>query len=455
MNNDISNIGTGSVVFFKDDMENGAMKWTHSSTLALINGEYPLEYMWGTDLETDVMSGWNSTMSSGILNNNTEFYTFNESFFMEEPVAGNVNKTAVTDTFNLTNHESATLSFWHKYNLTADQNGVFLQVGFKDITQGGINNWDWKYVNPASYTGNLSASETVSDTWANPITNCWNNISDEWEYVEINLLDHVPVAYSDEVRVKFNYTQFGGGSGDGWYVDDVRITASRMENVTIEPNFKDIWQMTNTTSHSGENCWSNVDPLTGDVRGGIDNSLTTMPIDLTNAMDVDFTAYMKFNINEHGGAPPDRFRVEVTKDEGVAWTAINLGVRSAWNVSGTGNDIDDGAADGKAYSGLTDSGDPIADDYWVEANTLTRINANLTSFNGNIIQLRFRMVTSNNVSYQHNNSLNSPYPGFGGFYVDDVEVRSEPLMELLDGRGIGIINSDDNVFYENNVSDCY
>ena len=459
-NNEISNIGTGSVVFFKDNMENGAMKWTHSSTLALINGEEPLEYVFATELDTDVMGEWNSSMSAGGTYINTAAHSFPESFYLEEPVAGNTNKTAVTDTFNLTSHDSATLSFWHKYNLTADKNGVFLQVGYKNTTLGTADDWDWKYISPASYTGNINASEFINDTWGNPITDCWNNISGggtyDWEYVEIDLRANVPDAYSDEVRVKFNYTQFGGGSGDGWYVDDVRITASRLENATIEPNFKDVWQMTNTTSHSGSNCWSNVDPATGNVKPGIDNSLTTVPIDLTNAMDVDFTAYMKFNLNQDAGAPPDGFRVEVTTDGGLTWTAINLGVRAAWNISGTGEDAEDGnATDGKAYSGLTDSGDPVADDYWVEASTLSRINANLSSFCGNIIQMRFRMVTSNNISYQHNNSLNSPYPGFGGFYLDDVEVRGRPIIEMLDGRGIGLLNSDDNKFYENSITNCY
>jgi len=180
---------------------------------------------------------------------NTTAHSVPESFYFDEPVAGNTNTPAVTDTFNLTDHGSATLSFWHKYNLTADQNGVFLQVGYKDITQGAVDDWDWKYISPANYTGNISTSEFVNDTWGNPITDCWNNISGggtyDWEHVEIDLRANVPAAYSDEVRVKFNYTQFGGGSGDGWYVDDVRITASRLENVTIEPNFKDIWQMTN------------------------------------------------------------------------------------------------------------------------------------------------------------------------------------------------------------------
>ncbi len=49
----------------------------------------------------------------------------------------------------------------------------------------------------------------------------------------IDLLDYVPIAFRDEVRIKFNYTQLGGGIGVGWYIDDVRLVVSRDENATI------------------------------------------------------------------------------------------------------------------------------------------------------------------------------------------------------------------------------
>jgi len=457
IDNQISSISAGSVKYFKDDIENGAGMWTHSSTLASINGESPLEYYFATDLDTDVVSDWNATSSVGITNTNTTYHSYNESFFLEEPVAGNSNKSAVTDSMNFTYHDSAILSFWHKYNLTVNESGAFLQIGYN---QSGI--WKWKYAIPANpYTGNLKPSEIVLDSFGTRIFWCWNGISGgggyTWDYASLNIFNYVPSSYRDEVRVKFNYTQFGGvGSGDGWYLDDVKLTASRLENANIESECKDVWQITNTTSHSGNNCWSNLDPATGFLRSGIDNSLTTVPIDLTSVINANLTAYLRFNINEDNGAPPDGFRVEVSNDNGITWQAINMGVRAGWNVSGTGNDAEDGnATDGRAYSGLTDSGDALADDYWVEASTLSRINADLTSFAGNVIQIRFRVVTSNNVSYEHNNNNNCPDPGFGGFYLDDVEVRGIPLFELLDGRGIGITNSDDNQIYENNVSNCY
>ena len=196
-----------------------------------------------------------------------------------------------------------------------------------------------------------------------------------------------------------------------------------------DSNTQDIWNYTNADSHSGNWSWSNVDPDTGLVKPGIDNYLMTTPIDLTNARNAYISAYVKFNFNYQSGAPPDGFRIEITRDNGVSWEAVNLGVRSGWNVSGTGNDAeDDYPTDGKAYSGLCDSGDPVADSYWVELGTLTRVSIDLSSFSGNAIQIRFRMATNGHALYEHSNNANQADPGFGGFWVDDVIVYGETIL---------------------------
>jgi hypothetical protein len=183
-------------------------------------------------------------------------------------------------------------------------------------------------------------------------------------------------------------------------------------------------------AHSGTKCWNNIDPVTGDIKPGIDNYLMTAPIDLTNARNAYLSAYFRFNFNQQSAAPPDGFRVEVTTDGGLTWIAINLGVRSAWGVSGTGPDIEDTIIDGRSYTGITDTGNAAADNYWVSAGTLNRLNIDLSAWSGNQIYIRFRMVSNNlpGYVYSHNNNAFSGDPGFGGFCIDDVNVYGETIF---------------------------
>jgi hypothetical protein len=131
---------------------------------------------------------------------------------------------------------------------------------------------------------------------------------------------------------------------------------------------------------------------------------------------------VKFNFNYASGAPPDGFRVEISKDNGVTWSAVNLGVRASWNVSGTDTDIKDGKIDGKSYTGLNEG------NYWVSLGSLTRVNVDLSSFSGNAIHIRFRVVTNSSPTYAHNNNGNQANPLFGGFYIDDVMVMGETIL---------------------------
>ncbi len=357
------------------------------------------------------------------------------------PDGPNSNKTAVTETFNLEELDTAKLSFWHKYNMMPGANGGFMQIGYNVS-----GSWQWRYVIPANaYTGNLRASVIVNDSFDTRVFWCWNGISGQgtfdWEYVSVNLLNYVPTAYRDEVKVKFNYTQYGGGTGYGWYIDDVRVSVSRPDLVAPTTNSQDVWDLVNVSAvygwdkaHSGYHAWSNIDPddpTQLKLKAGIDNYLMSTPIDLTNAKTAYLSAYLKFNMNEDSGAPPDGFRVEVSKDNGVTWISINLGVRTSWGVSGTGNDADDGnVSDGKTYTGIGDSGEGafLTDDYWVSMGTLSRVNIDLSSFSGNAIHVRFRMVTCGHGLYEHNNNHNQADPGFGGFYVDDVIVYGETIL---------------------------
>jgi flagellin-like protein len=358
------------------------------------------------------------------------------------PPGANTNKTAVTKAMNLTNIEEAELSFWHKYNIVPGVNGGFLEVGFKESATGA---WKWKYVVPSSaYTGNLRLNQTGrTDSYGTFVQWGWNGVSGRgtfaWEKVNINLLDwvalpngsHFSGSYDlrSSVRVKFNYTQYGGGTGYGWYIDDVKVAVSRSDDLnSVNTASADVWQQVTTRDRNNVNttAWWNGNITSGFMKRGIDNSLMCGPIDLTNARNAVLNASFKFNINTKDGAPPDGFRVEISKDNGMSWSAINLGVRAAWNVSGSEFDTANGQPhDHKSYSGINSG------NYWVYAESLSRLNVDLSSFTGNAIMLRFRVV-NNNINndspingYAH---YKSNTVGFGGFYIDDVTVTGNTIL---------------------------
>ena len=111
----------------------------------------------------------------------------------------------------------------------------------------------------------------------------------------------------------------------------------------------------------------------------------------------------------------------------MTWTAINLGVRAAWGVSGNESDIQDGQFDGKSYTGLDPNGDR-----WVKADTLTRLNCDISGWTGKVILIRFRLVTASDDNPYFGDKHCEWYgPGaaFGGFYVDDITVTGYSLLE--------------------------
>ncbi len=322
----------------------------------------------------------------------------------------NVDKRAVTETFSLEGIESAKLSFWHKYNLIQGGNGGFLQVAYKgDATyDGDETDWDYRYIiPPGQYSGGLYFDYNWYDDFETLIKWCWNGLSGggsfAWDYADVEITQFVPTAYRDEVRIVFNYTQLGGGRGEGWWIDDVKLVVSRYDSEVIDAADKDIWNhvdMTaqNMTAHSGDHAWSNVDPVTDEMKAGIDNSLQTMPVDLTHAQNAYLSAYVKFNINNATGSPPDGFRIEVSTDGGTHWNARNHGFRAISGIStGTGG--------------------------WDSVGGMIEVNVDLTDFRGYQILLRFRVCTTTEAGYAH--YANGGYDG--GFYVDDVMIKGESI----------------------------
>jgi len=214
-------------------------------------------------------------------------------------------------------------------------------------------------------------------------------------------------------------------------IDDVLVNVARSDNDTVVSGSRDYWSLNSTMGHSGSYSWWCGDPGTNNLTGGIDNSLTTIPIDLTNALSASLSAYFKFNINTSGGRPPDGFRLEVSSDNGVTWKSINLGVRCAWGVSGTEGDVGDGTMDGKSYTGIDTEGDN-----WVESSTLTRLNTDLTPWLGKVVLLRFRAVTaSDHNPYFQGTHWADPNAGFGGIFVDDIVISGYSSVGDAGTRG--------------------
>ncbi|MBU4033116.1 MAG: Ig-like domain-containing protein, partial [Candidatus Thermoplasmatota archaeon] len=75
------------VYFFWDNMEFGAGKWSHSSTITLINGEGPLEYFGTTAVSVNIEKDWDYTASKYIENcTDPGFYhTFDKATWLQEP----------------------------------------------------------------------------------------------------------------------------------------------------------------------------------------------------------------------------------------------------------------------------------------------------------------------------------------------------------------------------------
>ncbi len=340
-------------------------------------------------------------------------------------------RNLTTNAFSLVNVTSARVSFYQKYNLKNGLNGVVVMVG---TPKGSGNNWSFEYVRPTQpYTSNYLVSETKRDDYGNVMRWCWNGISGngryKWDFVEIDLTNWTGL---DQVRVKVCFLWAAPGNGGGYLLDDFKITVTRNESQALTDRTVDQWGLTDSNSHSGKYCWWNRNITTNHLSGGLDNSLYSRPIDLTNARNATLSAYLKFNINQAAGRPPDGFRVEISSDNGVTWKAINMGVRAAWGVSTNGSDADDGVSnDGKSYSGLDKYGADTKTDGWVEAGTLTRLNTELSGWAGDVIILRFRVVTATddniyfgNKHYEWKTPSNNAY----GLLIDDIIIIGTSLL---------------------------
>ncbi|MBN1390779.1 MAG: hypothetical protein JXA22_09085 [Candidatus Thermoplasmatota archaeon] len=353
----------------------------------------------------------------------------------------NENKWTVTPEFDISSAGTSVLSFWHKYNMVDGANGGYVMVGYRDplvdtnLDGDPTNDWDWKYITPLNgfYTGSLYPGYERKDSFGNSITWAYNGRSAKgsfsWEVAQFDILKNVPEGLRDQVKIRFFYIQYGGGTGDGWWLDDVKVVVSRADEVPVTAGSLDTWRLVQGsisagTTHSGTNAWfAGGVTLSDDFHDGIDNSLYTRPIDLTNAKYVYMEFYTRFNIQIQDGRPPDGFRVEISRDNGQSWSPLNFGVRAAWKVSGTEGDLSDNMEDDRSFTGIMEN---EGDRNWVPASSITHLTMNLNGYTGNVIVIRFRIVT--NIDGIHCEEAD-----FKGMYIDDVKVYGESLESTRSG----------------------
>ena len=105
-----------------------------------------------------------------------------------------------------------------------------------------------------------------------------------WDHVTVDLEDFL----GGSIKIMFRYYHIDGGTGYGWFLDDVSLKITTDDSSAIKPVSSDSWSLKETSSpgvfsYSGSYAWFCGNPKNGgDLQPGIDNSLYSRQIDLTN-----------------------------------------------------------------------------------------------------------------------------------------------------------------------------
>ncbi|MGC8598854.1 MAG: hypothetical protein ACP5LL_03745, partial [Thermoplasmata archaeon] len=345
-------------------------------------------------------------------------------------------RTIITKPFSLVGVTSATLTFWQKYWALPGENGGVITVG---TSNDGGKTWKWKYVMPTTgYSGNLAYNMAPKDSYGNTMYWCFNGASAGgtfgWEFVKVDL---TPFIGNSMVAINFTFYQFAlplqQTSFDvyrGWYIDNIQVH--------VNGGNSQYWKLVNANMigkgnnpyyyavDNNPNSYFWMFNISGNdaLPLGVDSSLMTVPIDLSNARSAILSAYFKFNLNSSAGLPPEIFRVEVSTDNGNTWQSLTYGVRIGWGYSGENTTTPPGALPGTSYTGILSTGQPGYG--WVAANTLSRLIVDLSGFDGKSIILRFRVVT-NSTNLQTWESPNYPK----AIFIDDVAVIGESIASYV------------------------
>ncbi|MBS3790024.1 MAG: type IV pilin [Candidatus Thermoplasmatota archaeon] len=283
-----------------------------------------------------------------------------------------------------------------------------------------------------------------------------------WRYISADLSQYENFMDNhDEIRVVFLTAQIGNASeGDwypemGWYIDNVQVRVTREFDGAVPDDGNGYWMRVNesevqekfpgdideknyTDNTPGEDgdgyYWMFAQNNSGEpaLPKGVDASLYTSRIDLSNAENPRLNAHVKFNLDNRSGVPPPGFRIDISEDGGRSWDELTYGVRGGWGVSG---DNEHGN-----YSGVSDE-----EGYgWVHTDTLTRIDAELDGWRDEIVMLRFRVFTNlTTETYE-----NEDYPK--AIFIDDVIVKEADMeaKELQSSTTTGVLEDSKSSFDE-------
>ncbi len=361
--------------------------------------------------------------------------------------------------------KGATLEFQNRYKLTQGTNGGFIYMWGR---QPG-DDWNWEpenrlYVEPEeSYTGNLHFTRIAEQEFdGGPVLNgqatglidahgdlpYWGyngksaDRTFDWTHERVNIGRHTDfLEQHEEIRFIFVLAQMGGVTREqgwrpemGWYLDNVRfkvssawnsdgpgywnlVSASQLEDemgITPDDNYHD-----RTLGNEDGHYWMFTTEVNGEDRlpEGIDSSLYTSTIDLSNAVNPELTAYVRFNLEDGEQLPPDGFRVEISADDGRTWDSLTSGRRSGWGVSGEGGQHSGENEDGSGYG-------------WVSLDSLSRVNTDLSAWRGERVILRFRVFTNLDDEY-----ADASLPR--AIFIDDVVVTERgATIPLTDGEAM-------------------
>jgi len=149
----------------------------------------------GTVTFNDNASSFTNWQTNGQWNITTTQFNSAPSSFTDSPGGnyGNNVNTAMTlsAAINVSSNPVVFLSFWHRYATEAGYDFCYVEVSSNNGTS-------WQQV--SSYNGNMT-------TWT-------QQTFDITQYA----------AGSTQMKVRFRLTSDGGVVGDGWYVDDIKLT---------------------------------------------------------------------------------------------------------------------------------------------------------------------------------------------------------------------------------------
>jgi hypothetical protein len=195
---------------FIDDIESGENLWTHNAAS-------------GTDL-------WHITTRDS--------YSSSHSWYCGSDITGeygnNMDNSLMTPVLSLMNYDSATLTFWHKYE-------------FESLT--GSNAWDgsdveisvdggaWQQIFPVGWYDDYIYG---SNNGAFPEgTAVYAHSSNGWKEAEFDLTSFI----GHDIQIRFRFGSDGSVTEEGWYVDDVIVFGETISYISMISNITNSWNI--------------------------------------------------------------------------------------------------------------------------------------------------------------------------------------------------------------------